>query len=55
VSGGYSFDVIAGGQRHSCAINTAGDAYCWGSNSDGPVGDGTNTRRLVPALVSEPF
>lgn len=32
---------ISGGANHSCAIDAAGDMYCWGKNENGAVGDGT--------------
>lgn len=44
--------TITAGRRHSCALSTAGDAYCWGDNGVGQLGDGTTTDRLVPTAVS---
>jgi hypothetical protein len=39
---GEALISIAAGQVHSCAIGTSGAVYCWGSNSDGALGDGTS-------------
>jgi alpha-tubulin suppressor-like RCC1 family protein len=36
---------------HVCAVNTGGQAYCWGSNTYGQLGDGTTTDRAAPTLV----
>lgn len=44
--------AISAGAEHTCAINTAGRAFCWGSNLDGQLGDGTDEDRLVPTPVS---
>lgn len=46
--------VVAGGS-HTCARTSTGAAYCWGSNSDGQLGDGSFTDRTTPvAVVSAP-
>ena len=37
---------------HTCAVTRRGEAYCWGGNSDGQLGDGTTTDRRVPTLVA---
>jgi alpha-tubulin suppressor-like RCC1 family protein len=29
------------GDRHTCAVSSAGNAYCWGLNSSGQIGDNT--------------
>ncbi|MCB1397515.1 MAG: hypothetical protein H6898_16770 [Rhodobacter sp.] len=42
---------VAGGDRHTCAIDTAGQVWCWGYNNYGQIGDGTTTDRLTPVLV----
>jgi alpha-tubulin suppressor-like RCC1 family protein len=52
VTGGITFaDITLGDQYHSCGRTSAGDAYCWGWNGEGNLGDGTTTDRSVPTLV----
>ena len=51
VSGGLSFSSITGGNRHICGLVITGDAYCWGMNAAGQLGDGTTTNKSVPTLV----
>lgn len=52
VSGGLSFATISAGHAHSCGVTTGSVAYCWGSNVDGRLGDGTTDTRATPTLVS---
>lgn len=42
---------VAVGYDHTCALTVAGEVYCWGSNSSGQIGDGTNQQRLRPTRV----
>jgi alpha-tubulin suppressor-like RCC1 family protein len=42
---------VTGGDTHSCALNSIGAVYCWGSNTYGQIGDGTTKRRLLPTKV----
>jgi len=35
-----------------CAINTVGNAFCWGYNGYGQLGDGTKTTQNTPVQVS---
>jgi alpha-tubulin suppressor-like RCC1 family protein len=46
---------VAVGFRHSCALSTTGVAYCWGSNSHGQLGDGTDRARGTPTRVALGF
>ena len=47
--------AVSAGGRHSCGVTTAPDAYCWGRNGSGELGDGTNTASNVPVGVLDPF
>jgi alpha-tubulin suppressor-like RCC1 family protein len=42
------------GSQHTCALTSAGQAYCWGENTLGQVGDGTRVQRHEPTLVYQP-
>jgi alpha-tubulin suppressor-like RCC1 family protein len=50
VSGG-PFSNVTAGSSHTCALTSAGAAYCWGANDHGQLGDGTLTMRTSPVLV----
>jgi alpha-tubulin suppressor-like RCC1 family protein len=43
---------IAAGYGHTCAVRQSGYVSCWGFNSWGQLGDGTNFDRATPVLVS---
>jgi len=43
--------AIAAGGLHTCAVTTAGEVLCWGGNSSGQIGDGSNARSPVPVRV----
>lgn len=43
--------AVNAGQFHTCAI-ASGAAYCWGSNSNGQLGDNTNVQKIVPTAVN---
>jgi len=44
--------TISAGYRHTCAIRESGQAVCWGWNSAGQLGNGSNTSSNVPVNVT---
>jgi alpha-tubulin suppressor-like RCC1 family protein len=42
VVGGLTFEAIALGTHHACALTTAGVAYCWGLGATGALGTGVH-------------
>ena len=51
-STGIQFAVVSSGDNHSCGIATNGDAYCWGYNAYGQVGDNTVATKKIPTKIS---
>lgn len=49
---GVTFAAVWAGSNHTCGRTAAGDAYCWGFNTGGQLGDGTTTDRSSPVLVA---
>jgi alpha-tubulin suppressor-like RCC1 family protein len=44
--------TVTTGEDHSCALNNSGVVSCWGGNTYGQLGNGTNTSRSSPVNVS---
>ncbi len=51
VSTSLSFTTLRMGYGHVCGLVSSGQAYCWGDNSLGQLGDGTTTTRTEPTAV----
>ena len=47
-----TFARVSAGGAHTCGVTSGGAAYCWGSNGDGELGDGTTADRLSPVPVA---
>jgi len=54
VVGDHSFAAIRAFGSHTCATTPSGDAFCWGYNLDGQLGDGSRTNRPRPVYVEPP-
>ncbi len=52
VSGGHKFSQLYISGYTACGLTDTGQAYCWGDNYNGKIGDTTTTDRYVPTLVS---
>ena len=51
VLAGETLTGISAGSSHVCAVDSVGHGYCWGSNANGELGDGTTTNSSVPVQV----
>ena len=50
----WSFSQIASGNAHTCALTTTGQAYCWGINQYGQLGNNSTTGSRIPVAVQMP-
>ena len=52
---GLTATSISAGANHTCALSTTGQAWCWGSNRYGALGNEFQAAiRAVPSLVARP-
>jgi len=51
LAGKTVLSIKTGSQRHTCAIASDNQVYCWGSNNIGQLGDSSTIGRLVPVAV----
>ena len=52
VLAGKTIKQISAGSFHTCAIASDNKAYCWGSGSNGQLGNGTTSMTKVPVAVN---
>jgi alpha-tubulin suppressor-like RCC1 family protein len=52
VAGGHLFRKVSVGVSHTCGVTTSDQAFCWGENRYGQLGDGTTMERLEPVRVT---
>ncbi len=50
-----TLETLSAGAGHTCNVNARGKAVCWGSNSDGELGNGTTSDSPVPSVVRGDF
>ena len=47
-----ALEWLVSGWDHQCGLTATGQAYCWGANFNGQLGDGTTTVQTTPAAVA---
>lgn len=50
-NGVSGFELVALGGFHTCGLTDAGEAYCWGHNDGGQLGDGFKADLATPQAV----
>lgn len=53
-TGAPRFATVAVGGQHACALSVDGEAWCWGANETGQVGDGSVTPRTTATQATAP-
>ena len=54
VVGDHSFAAVRAFGSHTCATTSSGEAFCWGYNLAGQLGDGSRVNRTRPVYVEPP-
>ncbi|WP_445341496.1 RCC1 domain-containing protein [Bifidobacterium sp. ESL0820] len=49
-----TYEQVSAGEYHSLALGSDGNAYAWGLNDRGQLGDDTTTERHTPVMVKKP-
>lgn len=52
VNGGGAWKLASAGNYFTCGSKIDNSLWCWGANSDGQLGDNSNTSRYIPTAVS---
>jgi alpha-tubulin suppressor-like RCC1 family protein len=52
VPGLSGLQAVSAGSTHTCALTSGGAAQCWGANSQGQLGDNSQTTRPSPVAVT---
>lgn len=52
VSGAQNWTQVGAGQTHTCGLDAAGAAFCWGGNQWGQLGNGGTADSRVPVAVA---
>ena len=45
-------ETLSAGEDHTCILKSNGEAYCWGDNSVGQLGNGSTESSMIPVAVS---
>lgn len=48
---GERFESMAAARSHTCGLMESGNAYCWGANLNGRLGNGSEVDTLLPVRV----
>ena len=51
VAGGITFKALTLGGRHTCGLDADGEAFCWGDNQFGQLGNGSSESAAEPVPV----